>query len=210
MAMRQVQIPGMADGTSQTHVTGVAWFLWFVLLAVSVGLAFWLSSIGVGAGAIVAELVVLNLGGIYILAAFKIASQWEKAVVLRFGRFVGLRGPGPFWILPIANTITAWIDHRVMVTPFTAERSLTKDTVPVDVDAVLFWLVKDAEKAALQVEDYRAAISWAAQTALREIIGQMELANILIGRAKIDKELQEIIDERTTPWGCNRWRSGIS
>jgi len=99
------------------------------------------------------------------------------------------------------DTIPAWIDHRVMVTPFTAERTLTKDTVPVDVDAVLFWLVWDAEKAALEVENYRAAISWAAQTALREIIGQMNLADILVGRAKMDAELQRIIDERTTPWG---------
>jgi regulator of protease activity HflC (stomatin/prohibitin superfamily) len=201
MAMRQVQIPNMQFSQSQSHVTGVAWFIWLVFLIVSIGLAFWLSSIGVATGWIAAELVVLNLAGIYVLAALKIASQWEKAVVLRFGRFVGLHGPGPFWIVPIVNTIAAWIDHRVMVTPFTAERSLTKDTVPVDVDAVLFWVVKDAEKAALQVEDYRAAISWAAQTALREIIGQMELANILIGRAKIDAELQQIIDQRTTPWG---------
>ena len=99
------------------------------------------------------------------------------------------------------DTIPAWIDHRVMVTSFTAERTLTKDTVPVDVDAVLFWVVWDAEKAALEVEDYRAAIAWAAQTALREIIGQMELADILVGRARMDAELQHIIDDRTTPWG---------
>jgi regulator of protease activity HflC (stomatin/prohibitin superfamily) len=201
MAMRQRQIPSIEIPQSQAHVSGAAWFVWFVLLVASAGLAFWLSSIGVGIGWIAAEVVVLNLLGIYVLAAFKIANQWEKAVVLRFGRFVGLRGPGPFWIVPVIHTITVWIDHRVMVTPFTAERSLTKDTVPVDVDAVLFWVVKDAEKAALQVEDYQAAISWAAQTALREIIGQMDLANILIGRAKIDAELQQIIDQRTTPWG---------
>jgi len=99
------------------------------------------------------------------------------------------------------DTIPAMVDHRVMVTPFNAEKTLTKDTVPVDVDAVLFWVVWDAEKAALEVEDYRAAISWAAQTALREIIGQMDLADILVGRAKMDAELQRIIDERTTPWG---------
>ena len=135
------------------------------------------------------------------MLAFKVAEQWEKAILLRLGRFVGLKGPGPFWIIPIFDTIPAWIDHRVMVTTFTAERTLTKDTVPVDVDAVLFWVVWDAEKAALEVEDYRAAISWAAQTALREIIGQMELADILVGRARMDAELQRIIDERTTPWG---------
>jgi len=145
--------------------------------------------------------VVPNLLGLYILFAFRVAKQWEKAIVLRLGKFVGLKGPGPFWIVPVVDTIPAMIDHRVMVTSFTAERTLTKDTVPVDVDAVLFWLVWDAEKAALEVEDYRVAIAWAAQTALREIIGQMDLADILVGRAKMDAELQHIIDERTTPWG---------
>ena len=136
-----------------------------------------------------------------MLFALKIASQWEKAVVLRFGRFVGLRGPGLFLIVPIIDRASAWIDHRVMVTPFSAEKTLTKDTVPVDVDAVLFWMVWDAEKAALEVEDYQMAIAWAAQTALREVLGQMNLADILVGRARMDKELQKIIDERTTPWG---------
>jgi regulator of protease activity HflC (stomatin/prohibitin superfamily) len=149
----------------------------------------------------IGAVILANLIGIYILIAFKVAKQWEKAIVLRLGRFIGLKGPGPFWIIPIVDTIPSWIDHRVMVTPFTAERTLTKDTVPVDVDAVLFWVVWDAEKAALEVENYRAAIAWAAQTALREIIGQMDLANILVGRAKMDDQLQHIIDERTTPWG---------
>ncbi len=141
--------------------------------------------------------------GLFFMYALKIASQWEKVVVLRLGKFHGLRGPGLFWILPLIDTATSWIDHRVMVTPFNAESTLTKDTVPVDVDAVLFWMIWDAEKAALEVEDYRAAISWAAQTALREIIGQMSLADILIGRAKMDADLQKIIDERTTPWGIS-------
>jgi len=139
----------------------------------------------------------------YLLFAIKIADQWEKAVVLRFGKFTGLKGPGRFWIVPVVDAIPRWIDHRVMVTPFNAEKTLTKDTVPVDVDAVLFWMVWDAEKAALEVEDYRSAISWAAQTALREIIGQMELADILVGRAKMDADLQKIIDARTTPWGVS-------
>jgi regulator of protease activity HflC (stomatin/prohibitin superfamily) len=139
--------------------------------------------------------------GTYLLFALKVASQWEKVVVLRLGKFRGLRGPGVFWIVPIIDTAVNWIDHRVMVTPFSAEKTLTKDTVPVDVDAVLFWVVWDAEKAALEVADYNAAISWAAQTALREIIGQMSLADILVGRAKMDDDLQKIIDERTTPWG---------
>jgi len=142
-----------------------------------------------------------TFAGAYILYALKVASQWEKAVLLRLGKFHGLRGPGMFWIIPIVDSVTTWIDGRVMVTPFSAEKTLTKDTVPVDVDAVLFWVVWDAEKAALEVEDYRAAIAWAAQTALRDIIGRMMLADILIGRSAIDDELQRIIDERTTPWG---------
>jgi regulator of protease activity HflC (stomatin/prohibitin superfamily) len=142
-----------------------------------------------------------TLVGMYFLFGLKVASQWEKAVILRLGRFTKLAGPGAFWLIPIIDSIPNWIDHRVMVTPFSAEKTLTKDTVPVDVDAVLFWVVWDAEKAALEVADYRAAIAWAAQTALREIIGQSVLADILIGRAKMDSELQKIIDERTTPWG---------
>jgi regulator of protease activity HflC (stomatin/prohibitin superfamily) len=149
-------------------------------------------------GLFVAGMILL---GTYILFALKVASQWEKAVVLRLGKFHGLRGPGVFWIIPIVDTIPSWIDNRVMVTPFSAEKTLTKDTVPVDVDAVLFWVVWDAEKAALEVKDYQSAIAWAAQTALRDIIGRMMLADILIGRSAIDEELQHIIDERTTPWG---------
>lgn len=151
--------------------------------------------------AIAAVITVGVLKGFYFLLAIKIANQWEKAIVLRFGKFQRLAGPGLFWVIPIVDSIPAWIDHRVMVTPFKAERTLTKDTVPVDVDAVLFWVVWDAEKAALEVEDYNEAISWAAQTALRDIIGKMMLADILVGREKIDMELQKIIDERTTPWG---------
>jgi regulator of protease activity HflC (stomatin/prohibitin superfamily) len=145
--------------------------------------------------------IAVNLVALYLLFAVKIADQWEKAVVLRLGKFRGLRGPGWFWVIPVIDRVSIWIDHRVMVTPFSAEKTLTKDTVPVDVDAVLFWLVWDAEKAALEVQDYRMAIAWAAQTALREVIGQMDLASILVGRATMDKDLQKIIDERTTPWG---------
>jgi len=146
-------------------------------------------------------IIVWTLVGMYFLFGLKVASQWEKAVVLRLGKFHKLAGPGAFWLIPIIDSVPNWIDHRVMVTPFSAEKTLTKDTVPVDVDAVLFWVVWDAEKAALEVADYRAAIAWAAQTALREIIGQSVLADILVGRAKMDADLQKIIDERTTPWG---------
>jgi regulator of protease activity HflC (stomatin/prohibitin superfamily) len=144
---------------------------------------------------------IILLLAFYILWAIKVAQQWEKVVVLRLGKYKGLRGPGLFWIIPVVDSTPVWIDHRVMVTPFNAEKTLTKDTVPVDVDAVLFWMVWDAEKAALEVENYQAAIAWAAQTALREVLGQMNLADILVGRAKMDADLQKIIDERTTPWG---------
>ena len=129
----------------------------------------------------VAIMMAIMLFGVYILFALKSADQWEKGVVLRVGKLHGLRGPGLFWIVPLIDTVTAWIDHRVTVSPFAAEKTLTKDTVPVDVDAVLFWVVWDAEKAALEVKDYQAAISWSAQTALRDIIGKMMLADILVG-----------------------------
>jgi regulator of protease activity HflC (stomatin/prohibitin superfamily) len=145
----------------------------------------------------------MTLLGTLFLFSLKMSRQWEKAVILRLGKFHGLRGPGVFWVIPVVDTIANWIDQRVMVTPFAAEKTLTKDTVPVDVDAVLFWMVWDAEKASLEVNDYKTAITWAAQTALREIIGQMYLADILVGRSKMDADLQHIIDERTTPWGIS-------
>jgi regulator of protease activity HflC (stomatin/prohibitin superfamily) len=176
-------------------------FLVFLMLAVAAGLL--LDTTDVPEVVTGLSVLGLTLLGTYFLFAIKVARQWEKAVVLRLGRFVGLRGPGLFWIVPVIDSIAKWIDARVMVTPFSAEKTLTKDTVPVDVDAVLFWFVWDAEKAALEVEDYQAAISWAAQTALREVIGQMTLAEILVGRANMDAELQKTIDERTTPWGVS-------
>jgi len=148
-----------------------------------------------------AYVTIFTLIGVLVLFSLKVAAQWEKAIILRLGKFSGLAGPGLFWIIPFIDTIPSWIDHRVMVTPFAAEKTLTKDTVPVDVDAVLFWVVWDAEKAALEVQDYNIAIAWAAQTALRDIIGRMMLADILVGRSAIDDELQHIIDERTTSWG---------
>lgn len=183
------------------RVSGVAGFLATLLWLICAGGTVWLAMSGASDWIVVVFAVVTFLAGLYILLALKVAKQWEKAVVLRYGRYRGLRGPGLFWITPVVDTTPNWIDSRVMVTPFSAEKTLTKDTVPVDVDAVLFWMVWDAEKAALEVNDYRAAIAWAAQTALREVIGQMDLASILIGRAKMDADLQKIIDERTTPWG---------
>lgn len=138
-----------------------------------------------------------------ISIAIKIANPWERAVVLRLGRFQSLRGPGLFLIIPILDTIPYWIDTRVITTSFKAEKTLTKDTVPVDVDAVLFWKVLDAKKAALEVADYIGAISWASQTALRDVIGKTMLSDMLEGREKISGILQKIIDERTEPWGIN-------
>lgn len=183
------------------RINGVAVSLASATALIAVLGAAWLDNVNVSAGWIIAWIVAFGLVSLYILIGLKIAQQWEKAIVLRLGKFKTLAGPGLFWIIPIVDELANWIDHRVMVTPFSAERTLTKDTVPVDVDAVLFWVVWDAEKAALEVADYQAAIAWASQTALREIIGQMPLADILAGRAKMDAELQKIIDERTTPWG---------
>ena len=131
----------------------------------------------------------------------KIARQWERAVMLRLGRYVGLRGPGLFWIIPFIDTVSTWVDQRVITTSFAAEETLTSDTVPVNVDAVLFWMVYDPEKAALEVQNYPQAVSWAAQTALRDIIGRTSLTDLLRGRERIEEELQKLIDERSNPWG---------
>ena len=144
-----------------------------------------------------------------VIAAFalsysvKVADQWERVVVLRLGRFHALKGPGLFFIIPIIDVVAYWIDIRVITTAFKAEKTLTKDTVPVDVDAVLFWKVVDPKKAALDVADYESAINWAAQTALRDVIGKTMLSDMLEGREKISGDLQKIIDVRTEPWGIN-------
>jgi regulator of protease activity HflC (stomatin/prohibitin superfamily) len=146
-------------------------------------------------------LVVMSVVGALLMPAPRIAQQWERAVVLRFGRFIGLRGPGLFWIVPFIDRVVAWIDQRTITTSFAAEQTLTSDTVPVNVDAVLFWMVHDAEKAALEVQDYAQAVSWAAQTALRDIIGRTTLTDLLRGRERIETELQQLIDQRSNPWG---------
>jgi regulator of protease activity HflC (stomatin/prohibitin superfamily) len=158
---------------------------------------------------VLATLMTLNPGGVIVGVLLglllakspKIALQWERAIVLRLGKFVGLRGPGLFWIIPFVDSISAWIDQRVITTAFAAEETLTSDTVPVNVDAVLFWMVYDPEKAALEVQNYPAAVSWAAQTALRDIIGRTSLSDLLRGRERIEDELQKLIDERSNPWG---------
>ncbi len=139
--------------------------------------------------------------GLVLMQAPRVAQQWERAVVLRLGKFVGLRGPGLFWVVPFVDRVTAWIDQRTVTTSFAAEQTLTSDTVPVNVDAVLFWMVHDVKRAALEVQDYAQAVSWAAQTALRDIIGRTTLTELLRGREHIEAELQRLIDERSNPWG---------
>jgi regulator of protease activity HflC (stomatin/prohibitin superfamily) len=146
-------------------------------------------------------IIVMAIVGIVLMQSPKIAQQWERAVVLRLGRFVGLRGPGLFWIVPFLDRVAAWIDQRTITTSFAAEQTLTADTVPVNVDAVLFWMVHDAQQAALEVQDYAQAVSWAAQTALRDIIGRTTLTELLRGRERIETELQQLIDQRSNPWG---------
>ncbi len=139
--------------------------------------------------------------GLYLLHAIKVVQQWEKVALLRVGHYVGLRGPGIFFIIPVLETLSAYIDQRVRVTSVMAESTLSRDTVPVDVDAIIFWLVWNAEKATLEVENYLDAITMSAQTALRESIGRHELAQMITEREMLGRELQRILDEKTTPWG---------
>jgi regulator of protease activity HflC (stomatin/prohibitin superfamily) len=146
-------------------------------------------------------LLVGVIAGVFLSQSPKVAKQWERAVVLRLGKYTGLHGPGLFWITPFIETVSIYIDQRVVTTSFAAEETLTSDTVPVNVDAVLFWMVHDSEKAALEVQDYTQAVSWAAQTGLRDIIGRTSLTELLRGRERIEAELQALIDQRSNPWG---------
>ena len=146
-------------------------------------------------------IIVMAPIGAILMQAPRVAQQWERAVVFRLGRFVGLRGPGLFWIVPFLDTVSSWIDQRTITTSFAAEQTLTADTVPVNVDAVLFWMVHDVQRAALEVQDYGQAVSWAAQTALRDVIGRTTLTELLRGRERIEADLQAIIDQRSNPWG---------
>jgi regulator of protease activity HflC (stomatin/prohibitin superfamily) len=176
--------------------------IFFVIAAIGGGFAF---SLHLGAhdySACLAFGIALLVAGI-TSSAIRVADQWSKAVVLRLGKFRALRGPGLFFIIPLVDTIPYWIDTRVLTSSFKAEKTLTKDTVPVDVDAVLFWKIVDPEKAALAVADYQAAIGWASQTALRDVIGKTMLSDMLEGRDKISDVLQKIIDVRTEPWGIS-------
>jgi len=175
-------------------------FIFVIIFGIGFVLAYAMHGVTNNAGTL------MIVGGAFVVAliissAIKIADPWDKAVVLRLGQFHMLKGPGLFLIIPIIDNIPYWIDTRVITTSFTAEKTLTKDTVPVDVDAVLFWKVIDPKKAALEVENYLSAISWASQTALRDVIGKTMLSDMLEGRDKISGLLQIIIDERTEPWG---------
>jgi regulator of protease activity HflC (stomatin/prohibitin superfamily) len=176
--------------------------IFFVIVAIGLAIAYSGNNQLAGAGTMVIGIITFLIA-IIISSAIKIADQWEKAVVLRLGRFQSLRGPGLFFIIPIIDNVAYWIDGRVITTSFTAEKTLTKDTVPVDVDAVLFWKVLDAKKAALEIAEYRNAINWASQTALRDVIGKTMLSEMLEGRDKMSIQLQKIIDDRTEPWGIN-------
>jgi regulator of protease activity HflC (stomatin/prohibitin superfamily) len=172
----------------------------------SVGVTVLLLCIAIGLGA--AKLLnmwllaaVFALAGLYFLFAIVVVDQWEKVAVLRFGRYRGLRGPGLFLIVPIVDTLSRYVDQRVRVTTVSAESTLTRDTVPVNVDAIIFWLVWNAEKSILEVEDFTQAISLSSQTALRESIGRHQLAQMITERETLGHELQRILDEKTTPWG---------
>ena len=177
--------------------------IFIVILVIGGGLAF--AMYRVTANVLSAEIigVIAIVIAFVVSSAINVADQWERAVILRLGKFRSLKGPGLFFIIPVFDLIPYWIDTRVITTGFKAEKTLTKDTVPVDVDAVLFWKVVDPKKAALDVADFQSAISWASQTALRDVIGKTMLSDMLEGRDKISNMLQKIIDERTEPWGIN-------
>jgi regulator of protease activity HflC (stomatin/prohibitin superfamily) len=184
---------GNADGSLTPRTNVVALLIFFASMA----LGLWQTIVTRNAVPVAIGVAL----GLILMQSPRVAQQWERAVVLKLGRFVGLRGPGLFWIVPFIDTVTTWIDQRTITTSFAAEQTLTSDTVPVNVDAVLFWMVHDAQKAALEVQDYEQAVSWAAQTALRDIIGRTALTDLLRGRERIENELQLLIDARSNPWG---------
>jgi regulator of protease activity HflC (stomatin/prohibitin superfamily) len=190
------------EAIEMRKTSSFAVLIFIVILGIGVGLTYTMYSVS-------ANLQSAWIGAIaFLIALFaslaiKVADQWERVVILRLGKFRSLKGPGLFFIIPVIDVIPYWIDTRVITASFKAEKTLTKDTVPVDVEAVLFWKVLDPKKAALDVADYRGAIGWASQTALRDVIGKTVLADMLEGREKISNELQKIIDERTEPWGIN-------
>jgi regulator of protease activity HflC (stomatin/prohibitin superfamily) len=181
----------MYEKIQQVSSVGVTVFM-MGLIAGGVGTLVWGHPGPVISGALV---------GVYFLFAIKVAPQWEKVVLLRFGRYIGLRGPGIFTIIPVVDTLSRYVDQRVRTTKVTAETALTRDTVPVNVDAIIFWVVWNVEKSILEVENFTDAITMSAQTALRESIGRHELAQMITERDTLGHELQRILDEKTNPWG---------
>ena len=172
----------------------------------SIGLTLFVISLAIGLGmsaltASPAPLFALALVGLYLLFAIRVADQWERVAVLRFGKYTGLKGPGLFHLIPVVDTISRYVDQRVRVANVSAESTLTRDTVPVNVDAIVFWMVWNAEKSILEVQDYGQAIQLSAQTALRESIGRHELHQMVAERELLGHELQRILDEKTNPWG---------
>ncbi len=188
-------IPG-----NKIHPIAVFWF--FILEIIS--LVFFVGSFTFMKALLwpaLAIALVAFIASFIVMFCLKVADQWDRVIVLRLGKFLAVRQPGMFWLVPFVDTIAKWIDTRVLTTDLTAEQTLTKDTVPVDVDAVMFWLVYDPRKASLEVVNYASAVTWAAQTALRDLIGKTMLAELLVGRDVLDAQLQEIIDHKTEPWG---------
>src|SRR3954471_7303132 len=178
---------------NRNGVSGLAFGLFVTSVAIGYGLTAW-------TGSRVPFFVGLLVGA-YLLFSIKIANPWQKVAVLRLGRYAGLRGPGLFHIIPVVDTLSRYVDQRVRVANVTAESTLTRDTVPVNVDAIVFWLVWNAEKSILEVEDFVEAISMSAQTGLRESIGRHELSQMVTERESMGRELQKILDEKTNPWG---------
>ena len=183
----------MWQDRKENHVSGVAIALFAISVAIGLGLMVLVSSRAPLFGGL--------LIGLYFLFSVKVADQWEKVAVLRLGRYVGLRGPGIFHVIPIVDTLSRYVDQRIRVASVTAESTLTRDTVPVNVDAIVFWMVWNAEKSILEVEDFVQAITMSAQTGLRESIGRHELAQMITERESLGRELQRILDEKTNPWG---------
>ncbi len=172
----------------------------------SVGVALLVLCVGAGVAVTAvlqspAALIVGAVVGVYLLFSIRVADQWEKVAVLRFGRYRGLRGPGLFVIVPVVDSLSRFVDQRVSVASVSAESTLTRDTVPVNVDAIVFWMVWNAEKSILEVQDFTQAIMLSAQTGLRESIGRHDLHQMVAEREMLGRELQRILDEKTTPWG---------
>jgi regulator of protease activity HflC (stomatin/prohibitin superfamily) len=181
--------------------TGIKFFVWLVVMLITAVIGMGIGG-ATGSWALATVIWVVGFMAAWLIsAAIRMVTQWQRAIVLSLGKFSGIRGPGLFFITPLIETVSSVIDLRTITSTFKAEQTITADTVPVDVDAVLFWKVVDPERAALEVAQYDQAVGWAAQTALRDVLGRSTLADILSGREKIDAVLKTIIDQRTEPWG---------